>query len=126
METLSDFKIRFNDYFPVTFDTKYIAECGMMGDEVYTDTSLGALYENTVSSVMKGTTLLQYAPGFDDYYSQSSDSMPANSLQLKRLNKQQQEFLICLSASTKLLRKTQRKSNRELHLTNLAQSKMQR
>ena len=69
METLSDFKIRFNDYFPVTFDTKYIAECGMMGDEVYTDTSLGALYENTVSSVTKGTTLLQYAPGFDDYYS---------------------------------------------------------
>jgi CAF1 family ribonuclease len=68
-DTLTDFKIKFNGYFPVVFDTKYIASSSIT-DGVIMDTSLGELYQNLVASaVNSGVCKLRFASGFDQYYS---------------------------------------------------------
>ena len=67
METLTDFKNKFNSYFPVVFDTKYLAACGI--DGAILDTSLGELYQNiVVPAVNSSECKLSYASGFDQYY----------------------------------------------------------
>ena len=68
METLTDFKIKFNGLFPVVFDTKYIAESGLCGDD-YASTALGDLYENIVAPVLAVKPFVRYAVGFDEIYS---------------------------------------------------------
>ena len=68
METLTEFKIKFNGLFPIVFDTKYIAECGACGDD-YTSTALGDLYENLVAPVLAVKPFVRYAAGFDEIYS---------------------------------------------------------
>lgn len=67
MDTLTDFKTKFNGYFPVVFDTKYVAS-GIADGTM--DTSLGELYQNLVApAVNSGACKVRYASGFDQYYS---------------------------------------------------------
>lgn len=68
METLTDFKIKFNGLFPVVFDTKYIAECGVIGDKAQTS-SLGELYENIIQPISAEKSCMRYASGFELFYS---------------------------------------------------------
>lgn len=69
MDTLTDFKTKFNGYFPVVFDTKYVVSSGI-ADGVTMDTSLGELYQNLVApAVDSGVCKIKFANGFDQYYS---------------------------------------------------------
>jgi hypothetical protein len=68
-DTLTDFKAKFNGYFPVVFDTKYVASSSI-ADGIIMDTSLGELYQNLVApAVDSGVCKVRFASGFDQYYS---------------------------------------------------------
>ena len=68
MATLSDFKKKFNSYFPVVFDTKYIASCEIDG-VLAADSSLGELYKSTaLPATVSGSLKLSFASGFKDFY----------------------------------------------------------
>ena len=66
MDTLTTFKEKFNDYFPVAFDTKYITTVGIMGGE-HSDTSLGELYKSVIVPITDSNVV--FAQGFEQYYS---------------------------------------------------------
>jgi CAF1 family ribonuclease len=68
MQTLTGFKKKFNSYFPVVFDTKYIASCEFDGIPMQ-DSALGELYSTTVRPATEsGALKLSFANGFEGFY----------------------------------------------------------
>jgi hypothetical protein len=68
METLTGFKKKFNSYFPIVFDTKYIASCEFDGIPMQ-DSALGELYNTVVRPATEsGALKLSFTNGFEGFY----------------------------------------------------------